>query len=536
MSDPNLPLWNSRLSRRQALAAAGGLGLAAVLGGCGSSSDNPPSTSKTSGTPKSKKGGNFRVAVAGGGAKDIIDGQNIVGKADQARLVAGWESLLTFDRDYQLTSDGLAEEVTAEKPDVYVIRLRDGVEFHNGKTIGAADVIYSLRRLVDPKLALFGGAALSSVDGNQLKKLDARTVRMTLKQPDSTIPESLAAYVAGIVPDGYAREDKVQVGSGPFKLASFQPGKQSVHTRFANYWREGRPYVDQVTITDIDDPAARINALVSGQVEAAVDVPFAQVPVVKGNGSLVLFENEGGGWLPLCMAIDQGAFADVRVRQAFRLIVDRDQIVKQAFAGHARVANDVYGIFDEAYPQDLPQRSPDIEKAKSLLKAAGKENLTVELVTSDQATGMNDMSRVFAQQAKAAGVTVRLKVVDGGTFYGDQYLKWTFAPDFWGTRGYLAQVAAGSLPSSPYNETHWPPKGSNFEALYKQARAEIDKTKKAQIIRDMYQLEYDQGGYIIASFQNLIDAYSTKMTGFQKNRSTLNLDTFGRNYNDVSFA
>jgi peptide/nickel transport system substrate-binding protein len=210
--------------------------------------------------------------------------------------------------------------------------------------------------------------------------------------------------------------------------------------------------------------------------------------------------------------------------------------VKQAFAGHARVANDMYGAFDAAYPTDFPQRKQDIEQAKSLLKAAGKENLTVELVTSDGATGMNDMCKVFAEQAKAAGVTVNLKVVDGATFYGDQYLKWTFAPDFWGTRGYLSQVAAGSLPKSPYNETHWPPSGSNFEALYGQARAENDDTKRAAIIKQMYQLEYDTGGYIISAFQNLIDAYGAKVTGFQKNRGTLNLDSFGRNYTEISFA
>src|SRR6185295_12828654 len=150
------------LSRRGVLAGAGGLSLGALLAACGSSNTGTATAPAASGTPK--KGGQLRLAVAGSGAKDIIDGQNIVGKADQARLTAGWETLLTFDRNYKLTNDGLAEEVTAEKPDVWVIRLRKGIEFHNGKTLGAEDVIYSLQRLVDPKLGLFGGAALSSVD------------------------------------------------------------------------------------------------------------------------------------------------------------------------------------------------------------------------------------------------------------------------------------------------------------------------------------------------------------------------------------
>lgn len=522
------------MSRRGVLAGGGGLGLGALLAACGSGGSS--STSTAGSTAAAKTGGTFRLAVAGSGSKDIIDGQNIVGKADQARIVAGWETLLTFDRDYQISDDGLAEEVTAESGDTYVIRVREDIEFHNGKTLDADDVIYSLRRLVDPDLGLFGGAALSSLDPEGLTKVDKRTVRAKLTQEDGTIREALAAYVAGIVPDGYSRDDAEQVGTGPFKLQSFEAGKESVHVRHPNYWREGKPYLDQVTITDIDDAAARVNALVAGQVEAVVDVPFAQVAVVQANSSLTLFENEGGGWLPLCMRIDQAPFDDVRVRQAFRLIVDRDEMVEQAFSGHARVANDMYGIFDAAYPTDFEQRKQDLDQAKSLLAAAGQENLTVELTTSDQATGMNDMCKVFVQQAKAAGVTVDLKIVDGATFYGDQYLKWTFAPDFWGTRGYLSQVAAGSLSSSPYNETHWPPTDSDFADLYTQAQAETDDTARAEIIRKMYELEYEQGGYIIPAFQNLIDAYSTTVTGFQTNRGTLNLDSFGRGYADISFV
>jgi peptide/nickel transport system substrate-binding protein len=547
VSSSQKPPWERPVSRRDALRGAGFLAIGAGLAACGSSgsssSSSSAATSAAAGSTAAggpKKGGNLRVGTSGSGPKDIIDGQNIVGKADQCRLVAGWETLLTYDRDYKLSNDGLAEEVTAEAPDSYVIRVHDGVEFHNGKTLSADDVIYSLQRLVDPKLGLFGGAALASVDPKGLTKVDARTVRMKLKQPDSTIPDSLAQYVAGIVPVGYTSKGTSmatgQIGTGPFTLQSFEPGKQSVHPKFANYWKTGKPYVDQVTIIDIDEATARVNALVSNQIDACIDVPFAQIPIVKGNSSLVLFENEGGGWLPICMTIDQDPFTDARVRQAMRLIVDRDQMVAQAFSGHARVANDLYGIFDPCYATDLPQRKQDLEQAKSLLKAAGKEGLTVELVTSDVATGVNDMCKVFAQQAKGAGVNVKLKIVDSATFFGDQYLKWTFSPDFWGTRGYLNQVAAGSLPKSPYNETHWPPKGSNFEALYNQALAETDATKRCAIIHQMMQLEYDQGGYIISAFQNLIDGYSSKLTGFQKNRGTLNLDSYGHNWAEVSFT
>src|SRR6266540_3700154 len=131
-----------------------------------------------------KRGGTFRIGVSGGSTKDFIDGQQIVTRPDQARIVTGWETLVIFDSKFKLAFNGLAESITPNKKgDIWTIRVRDGIEFHNGKTLGADDVIYSLKRLINPKLGLFGGAALkSSLDPKRMKKLDKRTVRLTLKQ------------------------------------------------------------------------------------------------------------------------------------------------------------------------------------------------------------------------------------------------------------------------------------------------------------------------------------------------------------------
>jgi peptide/nickel transport system substrate-binding protein len=126
--------------------------------------------------------------------------------------------------------------------------------------------------------------------------------------------------------------------------------------------------------------------------------------------------------------------------------------------------------------------------------------------------GIVEAAQVFAEQAKGAGVTVKVRKVDTGTFYGDNYLKWPFAQDFWASRVYLAQVAQGDLPNSPFNETHWG-KGQ-FESLINQARGEIDDTKRADILHQAQQMQYDQGGYIIPYFSNIIDAYSAKVSGF----------------------
>ena len=162
-----------------------------------------------------------------------------------------------------------------------------------------------------------------------------------------------------------------------------------------------------------------------------------------------------------------GLSADRVQSVAVRLIVDREAMVEQILSGYGFVGNDLYSPFDEGYNKDLPQRQQDIGQAKALLKAAGKEGLTVDLHTTPGAEGMVKLASVFATQAKQAGVTVNVK--NDPNYYGDSYLKLAFSVDFWGTRGYLNQVQQGSLPTSPYNETHWPPKsgpGSNFGSLF----------------------------------------------------------------------
>ncbi|HEY3763599.1 MAG TPA: ABC transporter substrate-binding protein, partial [Gaiellales bacterium] len=389
-----------------------------------------------------------------------------------------------------------------------------------------------------------GAAGLASIDANNIQIMDPQTVRLHLTAGDSTIGEQLGQYYNGIVPMGYSRTGPLKwVGTGPYTTKSFTPGQQSVATRNANYWRTGEPYFDQVTVIDFSDQTAQVNALLSGQVDAITDIPFAQIDVAKQNGGLAVLVTSGGGWLPLCMAIDMPPFTDNRVRQAMRLIVDRPAMLEQVLSGYGRVANDLFSPFDSCYDTAIPQREQDIDKAKSLLKAAGMDGATIDLHTTNGAAGMVDSANIFASQAKAAGLTIN--VHNDPNYYGNQYLKLAFSVDFWGTRNYLPQVSNSMLPAAapyktPYNETHWPPKsgtGSNYISLYQQARAEVDPSKRCDLIHEMQMEEFNYGGYIIPFFNNLVDSYSNKVAGWIPNsRSTQNLNSFGHGYRTIWFT
>ena len=501
------------LTRRRFLGGAAAFGGAALLGACGSSSSS--SSSQTVAHSSPRPGGTLHFGGAGGSSKDFMDPLIAFSDVDQSRDQATWEPLLGTDAQGKVAFNSLAEEFSTTTADVWTIRVRTGIEFHDGKTLGADDVIYSIRRLANPKLNNPSTPLLGALNLNRIVKLDNRTVRLYLNYKDVTLPATFSAPWTGITPVGYSplrlggASVSEQIGTGPFMLKSFTPGQQSVHGRFHNYWRSA--YLDEVVINDISD-TARVNALLAGQLDAASEIPSGQISQVKQNSGMRLFVAPGQTFGPLLMQIKTPPFTDVRVRQAMRLLANRPQMVDLALDGYGKVGNDVPSPWDPAYDSSLPQRVQDIPQAKSLLKAAGQENLTVTLVTSPVLNGLTQASTVFAEDASQAGVKVNLQVVDSSILYGPKYLKWPFSVDYYSGSPYLQQVAVWMLPSSPYNETGWPDaQHMSYVSLYNQARSTLDTATQTDILHEMQQMEYEAGGAIIWGFVDHVDGYSDKV-------------------------
>jgi peptide/nickel transport system substrate-binding protein len=524
--DPRFDDWT--ITRRDALrgALAGSVLVTAggVLAACGSEDVDVPTRDFGASSLKNvRSGGSLRVGVAGGGADDSIDAHIPATVPDISRVFQLYEPLADRDinSDFELV---LAESIEPEKgAEAWTIRLKPGITFHNGKPVTADDVLFSLRRITDPKDPKTGEASISYIDLDRSRKLDKRTVRLQLKFANVGFPDDLGQYFNSIVPTDY--DPKKPVGTGPFMFDSFTPGERSVFKKNPDYWRDGLPRVDEVTIIDFPDDTPRVNALLSGQVDAITNLPPGQIAQVKSNDQFKVLISETGGWQPFTMRVDQAPFKDVKVRQAMRLLVDREQMISQVLSGQGRVANDLYSPYDPAYNSDLPQRKQDLDQAKSLLRQAGQSDLRVELVTSPVFQGIVEAAQVIAEQAKGAGVAINVRKVDTGTFYGDNYLSWTFAQDFWATRTYLSQVAQGSLPESPYNETHW--KDPEFLDLIGQARAELDDDKRTDLLKAAQKIEWERGGLIVWSFSNQIDAYNTTVGGFAPAKSGFPLTNYG---------
>ncbi len=522
------------IHRRALLAGTAGVAAAGVLGGAGSAFG--ATTASPNATGKPRYGGNFRLGVAGGGPSDLFDGQNFVSQIDETRLVTLFEPLMIFDDNYRL-QNWLAEEVSSTDPSVWTIRVRKGIEFSNGKTLQAEDVAYSLRRIADKKNGLAGYSMLTSVDPKQIEIMDPYTVRLRLTSPNSELDQALGQYYNTIVPVGYEKYPAPQAGTGAFTLKSFTPGTQSVSLRNPNYWHHGEPYFDQVTILDYPNDTARVNALLGGEIDAMTSLPTADIPTVQAHHGLSVLVDHTAEWLPLCMRVDVPPFDKVEVRQAMRLLVDRPAMIEQVLSGYGSLGNDIFSQFDSAYDHSLPQRHQDLAQAKFLLKKAGVENFSTTLNTTPGEAGMVPMASVFANQARAAGV--KIEVRNWPNFYGSQYLKLAFSCDFWGTRNYLPQISMCLLSTSPFNETHWPPKdaiGAKYLDLYHQALAASDPALRKELIQELQKIDYEYGGYIIPFFTDLIGAYSSRVQGFTASKGTLPLGYLGHGYATIWFA
>lgn len=490
----------------------GALAAVAVAGGsltaCGAVPEKPDPNAPQ------KRGGVLSHGATGGGLKDTLDAHFPVTNPDIARCNNLYEPLLFWDDNYEI-QPALATAVTSNKDaTVWTVELRDDVVFHNGKDMTADDVLFTLGRLIDPDNPAPAGADLANLlDLKNAKKLDDHTIELPLTEPYAVLDQLLAEYTAGIVPSDY--DPSKPVGTGAFRADDFQPGTMTKFTRWDQYW--GDPaWVDDLFIYNFADDAAKVNALLAGQIQTLDNLPSYLVDSIGKQGSTALIA-ETGAWVPFTMRVDREPYKDVRVRQALRMLVDRQQMIDQALNGYGFVGNDLYSPFDPAYAKDLPQREQDIDQAKSLLKQAGQEGLQVELNTSTAVgAGGVESATLFVDQARKAGIDVRLIKTDPNIFYGDRYLSWDFAQDFWNTRNYIPQVAQSSQSNSPYNETHFD--NAKFNELYKQAKREPDEAKRTQLLQDCQKIEYDEGGYIIWGFKQQVDAYSNLVQGMQPSR------------------
>jgi peptide/nickel transport system substrate-binding protein len=513
-------------SRRDFLHIAGvaGFGVAssgilAACGGGGSSSTKSGGGSTTT-AGKPRRGGVLRVGAQGGGNTDTLEAQNLITNADYARGAQLYDGLARLNEKGK-TELVLAESITPNTTATeWTIRLKKGIICHDGKPFTAKDVLYSFKRIRAKKFP--GAILLGPIDLNASRAVDARTVLLKFKQPYSILIDCLGIIYCYMVPEGY--DPKKPIGTGPFKLKSFTPGRESTVVRHTQYFDPSLPYLDKIVTTNINDETAQVNALQSGQVDA-IDYLSAASIAALSNGQNKVIVSKTGGWGPFTLMSDRTPFADDRVRLAMKLVIDRPGMLEQVFSGKGAVGNDVFGIFDKNFdPKLLPQRHQDIEKAKSLLKSAGHSDLRVQLVTTPNGPGQVRAAEVYKTDAAAAGIKVNVVNQSPTDYFARSYLKVPFSQDYWPYLPYLVTVPQATVPGAPFNFTHF--NDPTYTKLFKKAAATTDAATQREAVHEMLKIDYDKGGYIIPYYFPVIDAVSSKVQGVEQSVTGQALSSF----------
>lgn len=510
-----------RLSRRAAVVGTALALLCGVVAAC-----SPPEDvqSQDSGTDTTGAGSTSDASGSSGGVINL----GLVGnKKDQIfpyhpQETVGENAIITnvFDGLTRLNPDGSLDmrlaksmESNADKT-VWTVHLRPGVTFHDGSSFGADDVIYSVQKMFSTK-GFDAKTNLFFVDPDRVKKIDKLTVKFHLKQPYGPFPRAWAYNSLAIVAKGSTKQDPM--GTGPFKVQSFTPNREAVLTKYDSYWDQSRmPKFQKLHIYFFQDQSAIVHALLGGQIDLTRTVPYSNIQTLK-NAGFKLLVSKSASHLTLDMRTDVPPFNDWRVRRAMKLIIDRDKVVSNAFFGYASVANDYDGNDEPCPAPDLPQRKQDLQKAKQLLKEAGKSNLNVKLVTDGVFVGMMPVAQLLAQEASKIGVTINVRKLDTASLL-DKWLKWKFVVNI-SSSSYINLVTSHLLPDGLNNASHW--NNKKFQGLASDLFAARDKQKRCSIIQQMQSVQYKRGGSIIPAFKQSITPYSSKIHGLKK-------DLYGR--------
>ncbi|WP_448955596.1 ABC transporter substrate-binding protein [Labrys neptuniae] len=411
----------------------------------------------------------------------------------------------------------LAESMTPNAAmDVWTVKLRPNVKRHDGKLFSADDVIASVKYMMDEKNNFISSSRINFVDPDKLRKIDDLTIEFTLKRPFGLFPGAFAdplLKMRGLSADGSV------TGTGPFTLDSFTPGQEARLTKFADYWGE-KPGFDKLRIIGFRDQQAVTNALRGGQIDIAYSVPYTDVPSLTKDPKLKTIVSDGIIYPMLAFRVDLEPFNDKRVREALKLVVDRQQIVDNAFGGNAKIANDILGNNTACPPPPVPQRTQDIAKAKQLLKEAGKSNLKLELVTDGAYAGMMETAQLYAQQAAQAGIAIKVRRLDPATFL-NRWRDWPFLVSLSGDT-YEVTASSTLTAGGSENATHFD--DAAYNELTKRLEVTSDQAEQCKLIAQMQQIEYDHGGDIVAAYPKTITVYRDTVNGLKP-------DLFGRTAN-----
>lgn len=458
-----------------------------------------------------RRGGRLRIAWSSSSANDTLNPVKLISTLDFLRCYSLMSPLVKWDRQFRASPDLATSWDQSGNGTVWSFKLRKGVQFHNGKSLTPADVVYSLN--------LHRGTTASLVKSYFLDVVDLTAdgndaVKIILREPNFDFPVLLGDPHTVIVPAGFTAWD-APIGTGPFQLVSFRPGIGMLAKRNPNYYKAASVYLDEVESLGIADTSARISALLAGDVQYIVRVDAKSAPFVKQARGVDLVVTRSSRSLCINMRADRPPFDNADLREAMKYAVDRQAMLATVLRGFGTIANDLtIGPGDRYYCSHLQQRRYDPERASALYKRSGHTG-PLELFSSDVDYGAPAVDYAVQLQGTAAKAGIPISITrlpaDGYYAYVNSTKKPFFINNWFARPTYDLELRSVNVTNAPQDDTgyHLP----RLDQLIAEARSTPDGPKRAQLYCDIETILWQSDGRVIPVFIDFIDGKSSRLGG-----------------------
>jgi peptide/nickel transport system substrate-binding protein len=378
-----------------------------------------PTASTAPAGEKPVLGGELRMGLES--AVSTLDpGVGVAQPTDKIIALAVYDPLVSFDKDNKFTPF-LAESVTAADDLMsWTVVLRKGIKFQDGTDFNADAVVAHWLRMADPAT---GSTWATSAGQQKPSKKDDSTVVFTMDAPNVGFINDLTTAMGFIPsPTAVAKDPKAfglnPVGTGPFKITTFEAGGDIVVAKNANYWRKddaggALPYLDKITFKPIPDSSKRLQALQNGELDL-INTADTTTVIAAEKAKLKVQRVTGASSGNLLFNNKKEPLTDLRVRQALAYATNRDEINTVVYSGVREPAYSVFATNSPYFNKAATQPKFDIEKAKALLKDYGKPvSLTVECIPTPE---VSQIFEVLKNQWEAAGIKVEYKEQEQGAY------------------------------------------------------------------------------------------------------------------------
>ncbi|SDO12765.1 ABC transporter substrate-binding protein [Halobacillus aidingensis] len=399
-----------------------------------------------------------------------------------------FEGLVDRNLDLEL-QPGLAESWEYVDDQTLQFKLREGVTFHNGEPFNADAVKFTFDRLLGEEGAQ-GPQQANYTSIDNVEVVDEYTVNFNLNEKDPVLLTKLAGYGAVIVPPKYIEENGDEhfntnpVGTGPFKMTSYEQDSKAVLEKNEDYWKDGVPKLNKVTFRFIPEASTRLAELQTGEIDVMKRVEISQVESLKDHPSLSIQEVGTPTVYSLRFNTEKEPFDDKRVRQAVNYAIDKDAIIEEILGGYGEKISTFQSELSFGNNPDLKPYPYDPEKAKQLLEEAGvAEGTEVDIYIPGNDGNFKEITQVVSYYLEEVGLKANIESVDSNTLISD------LIPS--GEAGHMYRQGWGGWTLDfdntaylMYHEgEHWNPSfyDEEVEELLEAERTTVDQEKREEI-------------------------------------------------------